>query len=97
MSGADAEADLRRLAERRVRARFGFWTHAFTYLVVNSCLVAVNLLTTPHIFWSVFPILGWGVGLLAHGVSVYAWLSGFRERAVDAEMQRLRQRHRPFS
>jgi len=88
----DPETNLRRVAENRVNARFGFWIHASIYFAVNACLVTVNLLTSPHVLWSVFPALGWGIGLLAHGVSVFAHLSGARERAIDAEVKRLRER-----
>jgi len=88
----DAEAELRQLAERRVRARYGFWTHAAIYVVVNTGLVAINLATSPGVLWFVWPMFGWGVGLVAHGVTVYAALSGAHDRAVDAEMRRLRER-----
>ncbi len=92
MSEPDPETNLRRVAANRVNARFGFWIHAFIYFAVNACLVSANLLTTPHVLWSVFPVLGWGIGLLAHGVSVFARLSGLREKAIEAEVKRLRER-----
>lgn len=92
MTEPDPETNLRRIAENRVNARFGFWIHAMIYFAVNSCLVILNLLTTPNVLWSVFPALGWGIGLLAHGVSVFARLSAVREKAIDAEVKRLRER-----
>jgi hypothetical protein len=92
MTPPDPDSALRRTAERRVNARIGFWIHALVYVAVNTLLVTVNLTTTPHVFWALFPALGWGIGLLAHGLSVYAVLSGVRERAVEAEVQRLRER-----
>ncbi|HXQ11967.1 MAG TPA: 2TM domain-containing protein [Caulobacteraceae bacterium] len=92
MTPPDTDAGLRRVAERRVNARIGFGIHALVYVAVNTLLITVNLLTTPHQLWFFFPLLGWGIGLVAHGLSVYAVLSGVRERAVGAEMQRLRER-----
>jgi hypothetical protein len=51
-----------------------------------------------HRPWSVFPVLGWGVGLALHGVSVFVLGkgSGLRERMVERERERLRrQQDRP--
>ena len=41
--------------------------------------------------WSVFPLLGWGLGLALHGVSVFVLGkgSGLRERMVQKERERL--------
>jgi hypothetical protein len=87
-----SEADLRRLAERRAGAKFGFYVHALVYLVVNAGLVAINLATSPQALWFVWPMFGWGIGLVAHGLGVFAHTSGLRERAIAAEMKRLRAR-----
>jgi predicted membrane channel-forming protein YqfA (hemolysin III family) len=92
MTNADADTELRQLAERRVAERFGFWSHLGIYLIVNAGLLALNLVTSPAHLWVIFPILGWGIGLIAHGVSVFASQSGVRDRAVAAEMERLRGR-----
>ena len=48
--------------ERRRRAVTG---HAATFASVMTLLVAINLLVTPHLLWFVWPLLGWGFGLLA--------------------------------
>ncbi|HPW00771.1 MAG TPA: 2TM domain-containing protein, partial [Oscillospiraceae bacterium] len=42
--------------------------------------------------WSVFPLLGWGLGVALHGVSVFVLGSGsgLRERMVQKERERLR-------
>jgi 2TM domain len=89
-----SEQGLRRLAERRVAARYGFVVHAGVYLLVNLGLVAINLATSPHHLWFFWPALGWGLGLAAHAWAVLTALSGDHERAVQAEMERLRARGR---
>lgn len=53
------------------RRQLGFKLHLIPYLVFSILLVSINLKTTPRYFWSVFPILGWGVGVLIHGVCVH--------------------------
>jgi hypothetical protein len=54
-------------AHRRVprMQRSGFRSHLFAYLAVNAGLVAIWALSGMGYFWPVWPVLGWGVGLLA--------------------------------
>lgn len=86
------EQDLRRQAERRADMKLGFRSHLIAYLLVNAGLVAINLIQTPGgYFWAIWPIFGWGLGLAAHWVAVYHFAGDLRERAVDAELKRLRE------
>ena len=85
-----ADDELRRRAERRVRAKLGFRTHLFVYLVVNGGLVLLNLITSPGYLWCLWVISGWGIGLTAHGLAVYGSGDVDRERMVQTEMARLR-------
>ncbi len=84
------DADLRRRAERRVAAKAGFRIHALVYVLVNAGLLIVNLMTSPHYLWSAWPMFGWGIGLVAHGLGVYGANSGRREDAIRREMERMR-------
>ncbi len=47
--------------------------------------------------WSVFPLLGWGLGLALHGISVFMLGTGsdLRERLVQKERERLQRRQGP--
>ena len=62
--------NLERLAHKRVGAKLGWYAHAVLYLVVNLFIFAIS----EHGFgdrpWSVAPLLGWGLGLALHGISV---------------------------
>jgi hypothetical protein len=51
--------------------RKGFKSHLFTFLAINGFLVLLNLVVSPGYFWAIYPILGWGLGLLLHGIKVY--------------------------
>lgn len=67
---AIAEVDAERevtgeVAAWKERRRRGFIGHAVSFASVMSLLVAVNLLVTPHVLWFVWPLLGWGFGLLS--------------------------------
>lgn len=84
------EEDLRRKAARRAGAKLGFLSHLTTYVIVNFGLVAVNLATSRHYLWFPWVLFGWGIGLVAHGVSVFLVGSNLRERMIASEMERLR-------
>jgi hypothetical protein len=63
-------------AKRRVAQIKGFYIHAAVYVLVNAVLIGINLWTEPGQIWFFWPLLGWGIGLAAHGLSVYG-LGGF--------------------
>ena len=48
----------------------GFFFHFSAYVLVNLILIAVNLLLTPDKLWFYWPLLGWGIGILAHGLAI---------------------------
>ncbi len=81
--------DIDRLARRRAGARMGWYVHALVYLAVNSALAMLSLSGGRH--WAIYPALGWGLGLLIHGLAV--WLSlgggGLQQRMVAQERERL--------
>jgi hypothetical protein len=58
-------------AKRRVRRLRGFYLHLTIYVLVNALLLAINLVTSPSILWFFWPLLGWGIGIVAHAVSVF--------------------------
>ncbi|MBO9537956.1 2TM domain-containing protein [Herbaspirillum sp.] len=81
----------RRDAMRRVNRKLGFLRHLCIYLLVNAGLIALNLSTSRHVLWSAGPLLGWGIGVLFHALSVFA---DFPSRWRQALMERELRRHR---
>jgi hypothetical protein len=81
---------LYRRAAARVEARLAFYRHAMIYVLVNSFLAILNLTRSPDHIWFKWSVFGWGIGLLAHGLSVYSyrWREGSRERMIQREMER---------
>lgn len=59
------------LALAHVRKVKGFYIHLMQYVVVILALAGFNLFSTPQYWWFVWPALGWGIGLTAHGLSVF--------------------------
>lgn len=65
-------------AERRVKEKLGFYWHLASYLVVNGMLIVIYLLTslgTGDLYypWFVWPLAGWGVGLVLHFVGIFVF------------------------
>jgi hypothetical protein len=90
--------DLERIAHKRAGAKLGWYVHAAVYIVVNLFVFAISSYGFGERPWSVFPLLGWGLGLGLHGISVFMLGAGgeFRERLVQQERDRLR-RHQDGS
>jgi hypothetical protein len=86
--------DLERLAHKRAGAKLGWYVHAAVYLVVNLFVFAISSYGFGERPWSIFPMLGWGLGLGLHGISVFMLgaCGGFRERLLQQERDRLRRR-----
>jgi hypothetical protein len=62
---------------RKAKRRAGFKVHLRTYLIVNTGLWLIYFISSVanggwNIFpWPVFPMLGWGIGLVSHYFSAY--------------------------
>jgi 2TM domain len=48
-----------------------FKSHLMSFIVINGFLILLNLFTSPSYFWAIYPLLGWGLGLLLHGIKTY--------------------------
>ena len=80
-------------AKKRVEAKIGFYVHLAVYLGVNVLLIVINLTTSPRSLWFIWPLFGWGIGLLFHGMSIFVF-SGrkFREakeRMIEEEIKKV--------
>ncbi len=78
-------------ASKRVAAKMSFFLHLTVYVVVNLLLVAINLVASPHELWFYWPLFGWGIGLLFHGLSVFFFsrVDNLKERMIRKEMARI--------
>ncbi len=63
---------LRERAIKELKKRREFQTHLLVYVLVNGLLVGIWAISSPGaFFWPLFPILGWGIGVVLHGWDVY--------------------------
>lgn len=55
----------------RIFQNNGFRVHFIIYVVVNVLLIVLNLVMSPDKLWFYWPLIGWGIGIIAHGFGVY--------------------------
>lgn len=83
--------ELERLARKRANAKIGWFIHASIFALMNLFLFAMSNQGFGSKPWSFKPMLGWGFGLVLHGLSVWFLGNGsdWRERMVQRERERL--------
>lgn len=88
-SASPAASDEERLARarRRLAVLKGFYIHLFIFAAVLAGLAVINA-AVGRPWWVLWVLVGWGIGVLAHGLVVL----GYTSRAVaDWEERKLRQ------
>ena len=94
---AEPTDPLDRLARKRAGAKLGWYLHATAFALINTVVFAMSV----HAFgtrpWSVYPLLGWGLGLVLHGISVFVLGTGsaMHERMVQREREALQRQRDP--
>ena len=85
-------------ALKRVKRIKGFYMHLMVYIIINIGLLIVNNNNSTENFWrwqTFSTVLFWGIGLLAHGMSVFmpALLMGkdWEERKIKELMEKEKQ------
>jgi len=59
-------------AKEKVQAIKGFYSNVLSYIIVIPILAYINYRTTDFP-WVIFPMLGWGFGVVAHGMEAYGY------------------------
>jgi hypothetical protein len=78
-------------AKERVENKIGFFTHLAAFVIINLVLIGINLVTTSDYYWFIWPLIGWSVGLLFHGIAVFVFMgdSSLKERMIEKEMRKV--------
>ncbi|MEM8999211.1 MAG: 2TM domain-containing protein [Bacteroidota bacterium] len=78
-------------AKERVECIKGFYTNVTVYVIVITLMALLNYFTTSFP-WVVFPAVGWGLGVIAHGFSAFGYNpflgSDWEERKIRELMNR---------
>lgn len=71
--------------QARARQRSSFIMHLATYVLVCALLVAIDLVsgsageTFFGLNWAFWPIMGWGIGIILHGLSLFRPPAGWEK------------------
>lgn len=83
------DTELRERAVKRLKKRRDFRGHLLIYTLVNAFLVVIWAVTSPGgFFWPIFPIVGWGIGVIMNAWDVY-FSEDFSEEDIDKEVEHL--------
>lgn len=79
-----------RNAERYVEMKLGFFIHLAAYATVNTGLITLNLMQESRPLWAIWPLFGWGIGLIFHGIGVFLRnpLAAWKRRMIEYELKK---------
>ena len=80
------ELDARSLAVRRLRKQRDFRRHLIAFVLFNTLIFTVWAMTDSSFPWFIFPLFGWGIGLVFHALDAYG--SGITEADINREIER---------
>lgn len=80
-------------AKKRVENLKGFYIHLIVYILVNTMLIFINVLNYEQAerWWFLYPLMGWGIGIVCHGLSVAAFGlfgSKWKEKKIREYMEK---------
>lgn len=90
-TGTPEREELRERAVRRLKKKRDFHIHLTIYVMVNAFLLAIWAMTGSGFFWPIFPIVGWGIGVVANAWDAYGE-DVPTEGQISREMDRLSRR-----
>ncbi len=53
----------------------GLYIHIAMFLIIMLFLISLNLINTPNHYWFVYPLIGWGLGLAGHAISLFGFFN----------------------
>ena len=84
-----ALAAFREREARQILKRRTFYLHLAVYLAVQVMLIAIWALVGGGFPWFLFPLMGWGIGVVAHGATAFL-LAHPDDIVLQREQKRMR-------
>ena len=79
---------LRKEAKARAEMKFSFYINIVLYMIINSMLIFIWYSNGMGFPWVIFPLIGWGIGVVAHYLSAFVFygrdfLGGMTEKEYE--------------
>ena len=75
-------------AAKRVEELKGFYGNLISYCIFIPFLFLINWKTSPNYYWAFWPMFGWGIGVIAHGIQVFGIGRDWEEKHIKKFMQK---------
>lgn len=87
------------IAKKRVEEIKSFYWNLISYGVVNAFLLFIDLSDNGSWDWSFWPMLGWGIGIIFHGIEVFGFFNShnWKERMIQKELERRKREREVFT
>jgi hypothetical protein len=97
---APSDEQLYQEAKKKAREIKSFYYNLTCYCIVIPILIYVNLTYSPEFLWFFFSMIGWGIGLAAHGMGAFGYTpflgKDWEQRKFNEllEKEQLKNKHR---
>ncbi len=85
------EMDAYLKAKKQVKEIKDFYGNLISYSFIIPILAFINYMTFWEFKWFLFPLFGWGLGVVIQGLSVFGFGRSWEERKIDEFMQKEQQ------
>lgn len=75
-------------AAKRVEELKGFYGNLISYCIFIPFLIFINFQTSPKYHWFWWPMLGWGIGVISHGIKTFGIGTDWEERQIKKYMEK---------
>ncbi|MGB4448269.1 MAG: 2TM domain-containing protein [Cloacibacterium sp.] len=75
-------------AAKRVEELKGFYGNLISYCIFIPFLIFINFQTSPKYHWFWWPTLGWGIGVISHGIKTFGIGTDWEERQIKKYMEK---------
>ena len=75
-------------AVKKVKEIKGFYGNLISYCLIIPFLIFINLRTAPEYHWFWWPMLGWGIGVISHGLQVFGIGKSWEEKKIKELMEK---------
>jgi hypothetical protein len=95
MTTGMSEEQIYEEAKKRVEAKWGFYSNLIAYVVVNTILIIIWAFPAGGGYpWFLWPLGGWGIGLIMHYIQVFVWPKGGNRTAIEKEVEKIKREQR---